>query len=158
MDSVKYDDDDPWPIEADGEGPTLELINPTYDNSLPESWTSSQQYGSPANQNTNFLDPDNQDRVVIPQEHALLPAYPNPFNGSVRIPFKLSSQINSSITIYNVLGKEILNIPIENMGPGDHSISWSGINQMGLQVGNGVYFIRLNIDTKNNSQKVIYLK
>ena len=57
-----------------------------------------------------------------------------------------------------MLGKEILNIPIENMGPGDHSISWSGINQMGLQVGNGVYFIRLNIDTKNNSQKVIYLK
>ena len=56
MDSVKYDDDEPWPIEADGEGPTLELINPTYDNSLPEYWTSSQQYGSQASQNTNYQD------------------------------------------------------------------------------------------------------
>ena len=158
MDSVKYDDDEPWPIEADGEGPTLELINPTYDNSLPEYWTSSQQYGSPASQNTNYLDSDDEDHSALPDEHTLLPAYPNPFNGSVTIPFKLSSQTNSSITIYNVLGKEILDLPIGNLGPGDHSISWAGINQMGHQVGNGVYFVRLNIDTKNNSQKLVYLK
>ena len=158
MDSVKYDDDEPWPIEADGEGPTLELINPTYDNSLPEYWTSSQQYGSPASQNTNYLDSDDEDHSTLPDEHTLLPAYPNPFNGSVTIPFKLSSQTNSSITIYNVLGKEILDLPIGNLGPGDHSISWAGINQMGHPVGNGVYFVRLNIDTKNNSQKLVYLK
>ena len=48
--------------------------------------------------------------------------------------------------------------PIGNLGPGDHSISWAGINQMGHPVGNGVYFVRLNIDTKNNSQKLVYLK
>ena len=30
----------------------------------------------------------------------------------------------------------------------------AGINQMGHPVGNGVYFVRLNIDTQNNSQKI----
>ena len=158
MDSVNYDDVEPWPIEADGQGPTLELINPSSDNSLPESWVSSQQFGSPAEQNTNFLDSDDQVHVLLPEQSALLPAYPNPFNGSVKIPFKLSSQTNSSITIYNVLGKRILDIPIENMGPGDHYVSWNGLNQMGRQVGNGVYFLRLNIDLKSGFQKLVYLK
>ena len=57
-----------------------------------------------------------------------------------------------------MLGKEILDLPIGNLGRGDHSISWAGINQLGHQVGNGVYFVRLNIDTKTNSQKLVYLK
>jgi len=37
-DMVSYEDDDPWPIPPDGEGPTLELIDADYDNQLPDSW------------------------------------------------------------------------------------------------------------------------
>ncbi len=44
------------------------------------------------------------------------------------------------------------------MGPGDYYVSWVGQNQMGRQVGNGVYFIRLNIDLKSSFQKLVYLK
>lgn len=39
IDEVCYYDSDPWPWEADGEGPYLELIDLDLDNSLPESWT-----------------------------------------------------------------------------------------------------------------------
>ncbi len=158
MDSVKYDDVEPWPIEADGGGPTLELINPSSDNSLPQSWTSSQQYGSPAEQNTNFLSADDSDGLALPTEYSLLPPYPNPFNGSVRIPFQLASQASTSITIFDILGKRVLDIPIKNIGPGNHFITWDGINQMGRNIGNGVYFIRLNLPVRNNFQKLIYLK
>ena len=52
IDSVEYDDSDPWPLEPDGLGPTLELINPLNDNSLAESWTSSIDNGSPGYENT----------------------------------------------------------------------------------------------------------
>ncbi|MBC8214908.1 MAG: CotH kinase family protein, partial [Candidatus Marinimicrobia bacterium] len=34
IDEVEYDDHSPWPEEADGNGPTLELINPNEDNEL----------------------------------------------------------------------------------------------------------------------------
>jgi len=51
MDDVEYDDDDPWPVEADGTGATLELINPSLDNSLPENWIASIGYGSPGGEN-----------------------------------------------------------------------------------------------------------
>ena len=39
IDEVCYEDDDPWPWLADGEGPYLELIDLDLDNSLSESWT-----------------------------------------------------------------------------------------------------------------------
>ena len=39
IDQVHYYDSDPWPWEADGEGPYLELIDLDLDNSLPENWT-----------------------------------------------------------------------------------------------------------------------
>ena len=52
-DAVYYDDIDPWPEEADGNGPTLELINPFEDNALAINWSASEGYGSPGSINTN---------------------------------------------------------------------------------------------------------
>jgi len=48
IDSVAYDDDPSWPIEADGTGSTLELLDPDLDNTLAENWQASAAHGSPA--------------------------------------------------------------------------------------------------------------
>ncbi len=53
IDQVEYDDDFPWPIEADGEGATLELISPTVDNQLAENWLASIGHGTPGQANSN---------------------------------------------------------------------------------------------------------
>ncbi len=45
VDIVNYDDNDPWPTEPDGDGPTLSLIDPDDDNSLAGSWLASDQDG-----------------------------------------------------------------------------------------------------------------
>jgi len=47
VDFVEYDDSEPWPIEPDGNGPTLELINPFLDNSIANNWNASEDYGTP---------------------------------------------------------------------------------------------------------------
>lgn len=41
VDAVNYADEDPWPSEPDGDGPTLELIDPELDNDLAENWQAS---------------------------------------------------------------------------------------------------------------------
>ena len=51
IDSVTYDDKAPWPIEADGNGATLELIDPAQDNTLHQNWRASNEHGSPAKPN-----------------------------------------------------------------------------------------------------------
>lgn len=52
IDEVHYYDSDPWPWLADGEGPFLQLIDLNLDNSLPESWTVSDDITNVAEQET----------------------------------------------------------------------------------------------------------
>ncbi len=41
VDEVSYDDIAPWPVEADGQGPTLELVNPAGNNDDASNWQAS---------------------------------------------------------------------------------------------------------------------
>ena len=51
-DYVSFLDVDPWPTAPDGNGPSLSLIDPDYDNSLATSWAASlQDGGSPGAEN-----------------------------------------------------------------------------------------------------------
>ena len=54
IDFVEYDDDLPWPLDADGEGPTLELKNPSLDNLLPQNWMASEGNGTPGLINSTY--------------------------------------------------------------------------------------------------------
>ncbi len=53
VDEVDYRVGFPWPVEASGNGPSIELINPALDNSLGSSWRSASR-PSPGAQNTVF--------------------------------------------------------------------------------------------------------
>ena len=63
IDVVRYDDDPPWPITADGLGPSLQLIDPNTDNWRVGNWAvtdnNSPLRATPGKQNSTrqFLDP-----------------------------------------------------------------------------------------------------
>jgi len=53
IDSVEYSPKTPWPVDANGKGPSLELKLPSLDNSLPENWQSSFVFGgTPGRENS----------------------------------------------------------------------------------------------------------
>ena len=54
VDIVEYDDIAPWDTLADGSGSTLELNNPSLDNTLGENWSASQGYGTPGAVNSAY--------------------------------------------------------------------------------------------------------
>ncbi|MBD3234769.1 MAG: T9SS type A sorting domain-containing protein [candidate division Zixibacteria bacterium] len=54
IDSVDYDDGGGWPTAPDGDGPSLELVCPDYDNNIPESWAASTDYGTPLAINSSY--------------------------------------------------------------------------------------------------------
>ncbi len=64
-DTVHYDDEDPWPSDPDGTGPTLELINPLYDNALAENWAASDAHGTPGEINSVFFQ-SNEQEIILP--------------------------------------------------------------------------------------------
>ena len=156
-DSVSYDDTDPWPIEPDGNGPTLELINPDLDNALASSWVSSPDYGTPGEENIGDLTSEELEQV-LPKETSLLTAYPNPFNGRITIPFQLANYIESEIIIYDILGKEIQRFSMNHFTPGKYNISWNAKNKLGQEVSTGVYFVKLHSTDSKSVEKIIYLK
>jgi CotH protein/lamin tail-like protein/parallel beta helix pectate lyase-like protein len=56
IDSVRYADDGPWPGTADGDGPSLELINASLPNEHPEIWTAGPIGGTPGAPNASHDD------------------------------------------------------------------------------------------------------
>jgi hypothetical protein len=55
VDRVVYDDVPPWPSEADGDGPSMELVHPSLDNSQAQAWCAATvDHGSPGAQNTCY--------------------------------------------------------------------------------------------------------
>ncbi len=47
VDSVRYDDQKPWAIEANGSGATLELLDSELDNTMAQNWQAGANHGSP---------------------------------------------------------------------------------------------------------------
>ncbi|MCP4583695.1 MAG: hypothetical protein GY839_18960, partial [candidate division Zixibacteria bacterium] len=54
VDSLSYDDREPWPVEADGNGATLELKHTAFDNNIACNWAASPFYGTPGGPNDDL--------------------------------------------------------------------------------------------------------
>jgi len=94
IDSVTYNDAGAWPPEPNGMGPTLELIDPDLPNHLAENWRSSiAPHGTPGSINGNASSVEHSQNPS-PIEFNLFPPFPNPFNHSVAISFKLQATWN----------------------------------------------------------------
>lgn len=141
VDSLTYDDKSPWPKEADGDGPTLELISASYDNALGQSWKASQNNGgTPGRQNSSTTDtgsgtPQNT------QLHFLQQNYPNPFSASSVIGYVLLTPAHVTIEVFNALGQPVLTLFDEDQGSGAFSIPFDATS---LATGHYLYGLRIN--------------
>ena len=97
IDEVPYDDAPPWPVEPDGLGPTLELVNPLLYNELAENWKASFGMGTPGRQNfSNTI-----------ENHSLSQNYPNPSMSTTQISFSVQDPGYLSIELYDIYGQYI---------------------------------------------------
>jgi hypothetical protein len=110
IDTVLYDDQDPWPTEPDGGGPTLELINPAWDNALAESWAASALNGTPGRENGSYVGmPDAPISQVTSQ--VTCEVLPNPFRSGAIFRIRSDTYMNNAaISIYNLYGQYVMEI------------------------------------------------
>jgi hypothetical protein len=157
VDAVEYDDFSPWPEAADGNGPTLELINPSLDNALAESWSASTGNGSPGAINTSYLTNDDED-FILPTEFIVHNNFPNPFNPTTTISYELPKNSFVNIIIYDVLGREVKVLVSCELVSGFHEIIWDGKDNFGRSVGAGVYFYLIKAGEFRQTKKMVLLK
>ena len=156
VDAVEYDDSDPWPEEPDGNGPTLELINPNVDNALAENWSASSGYGSPGSLNSSYM--SNEDEVLTSTEFILNNNYPNPFNPVTTISYTLPQAALVRMTIYDLLGRQVKSLLHEYQTPGFKSLQWNATNDLGRPVAAAVYLYMIQAGEFTQTKKMVLLK
>ena len=97
------------------------------------------------------------------QETALLPNYPNPFNPETWIPFQLATPSEVTITIYDVRGRVVRQLILENQPAGIYqsrskAAHWDGRNRFGEKVATGVYFYTLKAGDYAATRKMLIRK
>jgi hypothetical protein len=152
IDSLVYDDKSPWPEEADGLGATLELPDPSSDNSLGENWKASAGHGSPGEINSVRTSVGEKD-YSTPDKFILYQNYPNPFNPATKIKFALPQRSITKIIIYNILGKEMYTLINKELEAGYHEINFDAGN-----FSSGVYFYRIQSGDFTQTKKMLILK
>jgi len=94
----------------------------------------------------------------IPTEFALHENYPNPFNPTTTLRFDLPDLSDMTLTIYNMLGQKVKTFSMQSIPAGYHSVTWDATNDLGVQVGAGVYLYQLQTKDFVKTRKMVLLK
>ncbi|HSL88295.1 MAG TPA: FG-GAP-like repeat-containing protein, partial [Ignavibacteriaceae bacterium] len=76
-------------------------------------------------------------------QYNLSDSYPNPFNPSTTLRFKIPIEDRVTIKVFNILGKEIKTLLDETRQSGEHLITWDGNDSDGNKMPSGIYFITM---------------
>ena len=162
VDSVTYQDDSPWPVEADGDGPTLELLHYSLDNADPMQWRASiPMGGTPGRANSVLAPPTSiasETDEGAPRSFNLLQNYPNPFNSETHIAFHLPRTEHLSLEIFSVTGQLVATLMEGVYRAGRHRILWDGRDDRGESAGSGIFFYRLTTETSQSTRTMVLVK
>ena len=104
--------------------------------------------------NNEVLNIELLSEYILPQEHKLLDAYPNPFNPTTLLSFEISNNAHAKLDIYNINGQLVDTIIDGEYTAGYYSFNWNA-----SKYSSGVYFVRLNINDKyHQTKKIILIK
>lgn len=84
--------------------------------------------------------------------------FPNPFNPSTTISYRLPQAAEVELTIYNVLGQQVRALVKGQREAGNHQVVWDGRNDAGAKVGSGIYIYRFEAGEYRKVNKVILMK
>ena len=83
--------------------------------------------------------------------------YPNPFNPSTTIEFSIQTVSKVKLSIYNIKGQKIKTLANNEFNKGSYSIIWNGVDESGKPVSSGLYFYKLNVNSKIEATKKMLL-
>ena len=94
----------------------------------------------------------------LPTEFALHENYPNPFNPTTTLRFDLPELSDMTLIVYNMLGQKVKTFNMQSIPAGYHSVTWDATNDLGQQVGAGVYLYQLQAKDFVKTRKMVLLK
>lgn len=105
------------------------------------------------NGNNNIYVLSSEIIVGVPNKFDLSQNYPNPFNPVTKINYELPQDLNVSLKVYDINGKEVATLVNEVKAAGYHTAEFNGMN-----MASGIYFIRLNAGQFSSVKKMNLIK
>ncbi len=84
--------------------------------------------------------------------------YPNPFNPSTIIKYSVAEVTNVKLTVYDILGREVVTLVNNNLQPGAYTMVWNATDKFGKKVASGIYFYSLEAGKFNKTNKMMLMK
>jgi hypothetical protein len=152
IDALTYGVDGAWSSYPNGNGPTLELIQPTWNNSLSTSWRASYNaHGTPGAVNSDVS--QQLELMEYEQEnYQEYASYPNPFQESTSFRFDMEGQGIMELEIYDMSGQQVHKQEEYYAAAGTYVVKWT---PLGLK--SGLYFYRLKTRRHLIVNKLLYL-
>ena len=94
----------------------------------------------------------------LPVAYQLHQNYPNPFNPVTTIRYDLPQDSHVRLTIYNILGRQVIVLTDDYQSAGYKSIRWNGRNPSGKLVSTGMYFYAVEAGKYSAIRKMVLLK
>lgn len=89
----------------------------------------------------------------LPDGIHLSPNYPNPFNPTTRIDYKLSEAGHVRLNVFNALGQVVETLVDAKQNAGNHFVEWNGSTHP-----SGAYFYQLQVDGMMMNRRMILLR
>ncbi len=89
----------------------------------------------------------------IPVSFSLQGNYPNPFNPITRIRIGLPEISSVTITIYDLMGREVKTLISKTENAGFKNVMWDSKDKNGRPVSSGMYFFRIDAISKESDKE-----
>jgi len=89
--------------------------------------------------------------LALPKDFALRQNYPNPFNPSTIISYDVPAVSDVSISIYDMLGRNVITFEQGQQHAGSYTVEWNGMKS-------GIYFYRLEAGQSAITKKMLLLR
>ena len=96
--------------------------------------------------------------ILIPESFTLHQNFPNPFNPITTLRYDLPSDALVTLSIYDMLGREITQLVNITQEAGFRSVQWDATDSMGRPISAGVYLYQIQADEFVQTRKMVLLK
>jgi len=83
---------------------------------------------------------------------------PNPFNTETRVRYQLPEDVDMELALYTLTGYRVRTLRKGNHKAGHHSIVWDGKDEVGREMGSGMYVMRLWTKDVAITRKVVLIR
>jgi len=83
---------------------------------------------------------------------------PNPVRGAARVTFGLARETPVKLAVYDLSGRAVKTLVRSTLKPGDYSAVWTGSDDRGRRLAQGVYFLKLETGTERFVVKTLLLE